>query len=401
LEEEEEFEGEPSCPEELIIQLMSKRFQYCSEESMAMNDILKKVGFDSQFAEDFANHIEADPLDMSRWDWIHHVVVSSLDHLWMKFLNVPTDGSKQGVTGSSCGDSTSQPKNYIQKHDIGKYLSGKDFPNNLLKIATGEDNNQNSDGVEFWYHGTSPTYADAITTYGIKLDKGKKKANYSNNDGFYLTDDLDLAMRSAFQKYCIPNFNNKRETVDEIAVIVFKLKTEDIKDYKRIDLRPTGKELKNKKLEPKKDERLRNIVYFFSQGAQIKKKRKMTEAENKEWQQNFENTNGLKHDYQEQIQFIVGPYTSFAGQGSEREKENIQIPDLELVQLCLRKPEIIEKFEEIMNDTWLSLRIPRGYSNIIAKNRKEKDTQDFIDYGIIFSRETLMKFNRANEGNNI
>ena len=100
LEEEEEFEDETSWPEEIILQLISNRFQSCSEESMKMNEILEKVGFDSQFAEDFANHIEADPLDMSLWDWIHHFVVSTLDHLWMKCSFGPSDGSSQTFAGS-------------------------------------------------------------------------------------------------------------------------------------------------------------------------------------------------------------------------------------------------------------------------------------------------------------
>jgi len=80
LEDEEEYEDEPSTPKEIIIQLMSDRFESCSN-TMEMNEILKKVGYDSPFAEDYANHIEADPLDMSLWEWIEHFVVLSLDRL--------------------------------------------------------------------------------------------------------------------------------------------------------------------------------------------------------------------------------------------------------------------------------------------------------------------------------
>jgi len=84
LEEEEEYEDEPSSPKEVILQLMSNRFESCSEESMEMNEILENVGFNSMFAENYANHIEADPLDMSLWGWINHFVVYSLDMMWMK-----------------------------------------------------------------------------------------------------------------------------------------------------------------------------------------------------------------------------------------------------------------------------------------------------------------------------
>ncbi len=293
FEEEEEYEDEPSSPEEIILQLMSNSFWSCSEESMQMNEILEKVGFDSQFAEDFANHIEADPLDMCLWDWIHHFVVSTLDHLWMKCSDGKTYGSKQTVAGSSSAHSTSQQNKDSAKRDIGKYLNDKNFPNNLLDSIKREDYKQNSDGIEFWFHGTSPTYANAITTYGIKLDKGKKEANYSNNDGFYLTDDLDLAMRSAFQKYCIPTRKNKGKTVEEIAVIVFQVKTEDIEDYERIDKRPTLEELKKNKLEAKKEECLRKIVHFFSHGAVMDSHLSMTDAEKRAWEAKFEKHNGL------------------------------------------------------------------------------------------------------------
>jgi hypothetical protein len=373
LEEEEEFEDEPSCPEELIIQLMSNRFQSCSEESMKMNEILEKVGFDSQFAEDFANHIEADPLDMSLWDWIHHFVVSTLDHLWMKRSDGKTYESKQAVAASSSTDSTSQQNQNSIKQDIGNYLSDEDFPENVLKTMTENNQRKNLEGIESWFHGTSPTYAAHITKKGIDLKMGKKKANYSHNDGFYLTDNLDLAMRAAFQKYCIPNYNNKGETLDEIAVIVFQFKTEDIEDYERIDKRPTLEELTKNKLEAKKEACLRKIVYFFSNGAVMEPDLDMTDAEKRAWEAKFEKDNGLKHDYKEKIQFIVGPYTSFEGQGKKRVKENIQIPDLTLIQLCLRREEIKTIFQKkFMNKVWLSLKIPRGYSEIIKQNQAKE-----------------------------
>ncbi len=369
LEEEEEFEDEPSSPKEIILQLMSNRFESCSEESMTMFEILENVGFDSQFAEDYANHIEADPLDMSRWDWIHHFVVSSLDHLLMKCLNGKADGTKQTVAGNSSGDSLSQQNKDSTSRDIGKYLNDENFPKNLLDYIKREDYKPNSDIIEFWYHGTSTEYAREITTYGIELDKGKENANYSHKYGFYLTDNLNLAMRSAFQKYCLPNFNNKGKTVEEIAIIMFPFESRSTENFPRIDLRPTEAELANEKLESKNENRLRNIVHFFSEGAKMKKKLRMSETERNEWQREFKDFSGLEDDYKKKIHFIVGPYTSFEGMGHKREKENIQIPDLNLVQLCLRKTEIKEKFEEIMNPKWLLLKIPRGYSEVIKQNK--------------------------------
>jgi hypothetical protein len=265
--QEEELEDEPSWPEEILLQLMSNRFESCSKESMQVNEILEKVGFVSQFAEDFANHIKADPLDMTLWDWIHHFVVSTLDHLAMKRIDWPTDRSYVTIERSYEGLMTDKNKDFTKKD----FLNG-DFPKNILKILAAEVGKTALDQMEFWFHGTSPECADDIVSEGIRLGVGKLNANFSHKDGFYLTDDLDLALRSAFQKYCIPKLLIDRKTLEEICVIVFAFpKAENyllaINEHNEeigIDLRPTPEELASNKLQNSKEERLRRIVYFFS-----------------------------------------------------------------------------------------------------------------------------------------
>ncbi len=400
LEEEEDYADEPSSPKEVILQLMSNRFQSCSEESMQMKMILEKVGFDSQFAEDFSNHIQADPLDMSLWDWIHHFVVSTLDHLWMKCTEWE-DGKPVTVERCYRGYGENARKKEFVKKDITENLK-EGSAKNLLIILAEKIGCKNLDDIEFWYHGTTPAYANAIIWWGITLTQGKEFGNYSNNDGFYLTDDLNFAMRTTFQKYCIPGFSNNYTSQKEISVLVFAFEKKETENLFPLKMprpaepksNPERKEIEigidlrrqkgaSKELEKEKEERLRKVVHFFSHGAQPE-----TEA-------TFKKNNGLEPSYRDFIQFIVGPYTH--NKGAEKKKDDIQI-DWELTQLCLRKEEIKAKFEEIMNPVWLSVPIPEGYLNVMANNRHEQiqrekkhnpayqlHSEDFIKYQVSIS----------------
>jgi hypothetical protein len=403
--EEEEKEGETVSAKEVILQMMSNRFQSCSEESMTMKMILETVGFDSQFAEDFSNHIEADPLDMSLWDWIHSFVVSTMDRLWMKCSGWPKDETYITVERRYIGYGLDARNKDFRKKDISDFLEDG-FEENLLKILVEEIKERTSEDFEFWYHGTCPEYANAIIWRGIKLTQGKEYGNYSHSDGFYLTADLDFAMQAAFKKYCIPNFKNNKSTVEEVAVVVFAFEKKEIEHLfplaglseQReteigIDLRLA--EGDSAELKSQKDNRVRKIVHFFSHGAKP------------EPDATFKQKNGLEPSYVDFLQFIVGPYTR--NQGAEKKEDDIQI-DWELTQLCLRLETIRKKFEEFMNPAWLSLPIPKDYNAIIKQNMEEKEQREkkhpdwrvpsnnFKRFGITKSWKKLQEFLKANKG---
>jgi hypothetical protein len=412
MEEEEENEHMPSSPEEIILQLMSNRFQSCAEESMQVNEILEKVGFDSKFAEEFSNHIEADPLDMSLWDWIDHFVVSTLDRLWMK-CSEWADGSHVTIRRWYDGyGAATQDKNFMKK-DISEFLEDGS-EKNLLEILAKEIGCENFENLEFWFHGTIPQYADNIIKLGIKLNEGKERGNYSHKDGFYLTDDLEFALSAAFKKYCHKKRPNQKVKHEEIAVLVFAFEkndnriyfplpltgiahiertNEDVEVEHGIDLRPTKEELAKNELESPKRELLENIVFHFSEGAP------MSPLPCKA-------VNGLEFHYKDFLRFIVGPFTNFKGHGDNRAKKNIE-KNLKVTQLCLRRPDIKAQFEEVMNPIWLFLRVPQGYTGIISDNEQEKKkiekeksspSENFIKYGVEFSRQGLFNYCRPPPG---
>jgi hypothetical protein len=80
----------------------------------------------------------------------------------------------------------------------------------------------------------------------------------------------------------------------------------------------------------------------------------------------------------------------------------------------MRRRDLKAQFEEIMNPIWLYLKIPTGYTEIIAKNLKEqnenkkrqkmkkpieKPSDIFTKYGTEFSREKLMEYIQTSAGN--
>jgi hypothetical protein len=317
--EEEEEEGETVSSKEVILQMMSNRFQSCSQQSMMTEDILKKVGFNDEFAEDFSNRIEADPLDLSLWDWICCFVVSTLDRLWIKCSNWPED--KYVTVGRRYqGYDTEKKDKEFKRKDISK-PEDDNSKETLLKMLGEEIKEKDLENLEFWFHGTIQLYAEDIIKQGIRLNKGKAFGNYSHEDGFYLTDDLEFAWRAAFNRYCHKTDPKQKVKHDEIAVVVFafdkekdnihfpvpligdihdKTTNENIKVDLGIDLRPTKAELAKEELETTKMEKLKNIVHHFSRGAPMDP-------------EPCKAVNGLEPHYQETLRFIVGPFTNFAG----------------------------------------------------------------------------------------
>ncbi len=180
----------------------------------------------------------------------------------IKCLDWPTDGTPISVERcySSLGDKTPSDRRKEFTRINNSELKG-DFPNNLL-LKLAEEIEEENKIVRFWYHGTCQEFADDIMKNGIDLDKGKKFGNYSHRDGFYLTDDLGLAIRAAHKKYCIPNTKNKFNPKEDcIVILVFayieKSETDPLKNHIKSAVDVTKKA---------QEERLRKIVHYFRGG---------------------------------------------------------------------------------------------------------------------------------------
>jgi len=85
-----------------------------------------------------------------------------------------------------------------------------------------------TDDYEVFFHGTSHDHARNIIHGGIKLTKGENRKDFSDGEGFYLTDQFNEACRNKWA------FNRPSVT----AVLVFRVRRADLReDREALDLR--------------------------------------------------------------------------------------------------------------------------------------------------------------------
>jgi len=404
---DEDWEEIPSV-NEIVLDLMKNNFQTCREDSMKTAEILNSVGFEKDFSKDFADHIEEDPLDMSLWDWIRHFVNSTLDHLLMKPLHFPTDGLTvyRNYDGYS-GKSDSERKKIFKRINFNNQ-----DPNEIQVKLANEMGVNDEEKIVFFYHATSPVYADSIITNGIRLEKGKPCAHFSHQDGFYLTPNLLYAIRSAYRKACrkfsklqnlnLQNYKRENFELEDLKLEKLELenlKHENLKRYKQAneeiklediaivvfaystDSKECDPLMKYKEPEPKRNgeqsidlrgegdtvrERLEKIVYFFSTG----------ESDSADTNVSMRK-HGLYRDYRDKVQYIIGPHTYYPKDNEKKKKEELKT-DKKIVQLCLRRPQIKADFENIMNA--ISVLVSKEQCHEIFGNEKLNIRQNYNVY---------------------
>ena len=81
---------------------------------------------------------------------------------------------------------------------------------------------------EVFFHGTSPDHARNIIDGGIKLTKGGERKDFSDGEGFYLTNQFDEAWKNKWA-------SNRRSVS---VVLVFRVRRADLRERRRaLDLR--------------------------------------------------------------------------------------------------------------------------------------------------------------------
>ncbi|KAK2548679.1 hypothetical protein P5673_031122 [Acropora cervicornis] len=120
------------------------------------------------------------------------------------------------------------------------------------KILLNELKLCNDKGFNFFYHGTGHNCAENIILDGIYLKFGRKKAEFSDGDGFYVTNSVSAGKEWADKKFC--------ESNNHSAVLVFRVSRVELRGHensKGLDLTGVEKreewknfELKGQSLEP-------------------------------------------------------------------------------------------------------------------------------------------------------
>ena len=298
--------------------------------------ILISTGFCCLFAYEFSKHILSDWLDMSLWEWIEHFITSSLDRIISRGIQWSQEGINTLVKTQYSANERQKVTQNFKKIDTLKILKSS-----IENMSVGLSQNQDNDIVEtskFWFHGTSSKNADNIIQNGINLRHNKERGNFSNGDGFYLTDNLSLAIYFAYKKFCLPS-----SACTEIVIVVFSYKNDPDNENLLKKYEPLGIDLRVRT--DANEDRLRKIVAYFSNGAE--------EVANMA-------DHGLDPLYNhyitpdKMIQFIAGPFASFIGQGRKRSVDTVQI-NWGYDQLCLRAEPIKHDFELNIASTCLKV----------------------------------------------
>lgn len=235
--------------------------------------------------------------------------------------------SGQEVTTTRCW-SSSPSKSTITFRPV--HIPGEkssDDVDGLVLAALSKNAGPKTDGKKHWFHITSLRSAQSILSNGIVLQRGKARANFSNEDGFYLSDKVAESTR----RLCRHKYNHN----EYLACFVFSFDDDDAYPLKIFP----GFNLTDKSQE----ERLRKISSYFR---------------NVDFpcdETNLER-DGLDPDYRQTLEFIEGPLCSFK---RKNWRPSDVIIDRSLTQLCIRGQRIKNVFEQAMQKDFFLVEVSK------------------------------------------
>ena len=210
---------------------------------------------------------------------------SSLKSLFAPVLRCITDKSL------SCGRFPNYNENVVNEwfdHPYGKGETQKqikeinvvrergtpwnDDDASFMKILLNELKLCDDEGFLFFYHGTGHDCAEKIILDGIYLKFGRKKAEFSDGDGFYVTNSLSKGKEWADDKF---SANNNHSSV--LVFRVSKVELRGLENSKGLDLTGVEKreEWKNfvKKCFSSDESFLKTLRYDFIEGPVVDRSR--------------------------------------------------------------------------------------------------------------------------------
>jgi hypothetical protein len=183
--------------------------------------LLVKLGFTEQKAKYLSNKINSLPLlqdHFSVLDFVHLFIEDLFKYdllLTDKLPNLPdrSQGSNTVYTAQAFANfDVKREINCCNFKQNGKLAENLDFFFSSVDEQS-EENNTN-EKFEYWFHGTDSAAASTIAELGIDIQKGAPKKDFSDGNGFYLSDNLDsgtewaeksfVANYSAVLRYKIP-----------------------------------------------------------------------------------------------------------------------------------------------------------------------------------------------------
>jgi hypothetical protein len=139
------------------------------------------------------------------------------------------------------------PTKYRGKHKIGgmpssvnlaMYNTTHDEVKSIIKNKAKYPPQSVQEG--YWYHGTSHTFAEHIIKNGVQIKKGRETRDFSDDEGFYLSNSLAYALQ-----WCTSNKKSRRGPGAHGAVLVFKIEPDFFQRFKMYDLSEDKERWKN------------------------------------------------------------------------------------------------------------------------------------------------------------
>jgi hypothetical protein len=313
-----------------IKQNLQDRFEQIDfEENQDTNLILESIGFECNIADRLVKIFGPEIQDPNiLWPEIH------------AFVQVRLEAMVTSHPSWSKNEQVFEVYNSKEKRKM-KYQSilipsseGASGSNESLKKLTATSSDPSS-ATKTWYHATTFRDAEEIMKNGFRFRSCMKNRNYSDQDGIYFTDSIasakHLFQHNAFIDCAVfPDTEyKKRKTPAEpnqhrVVVLAFtyhKKKNNLLEHYKKhsIDLRDHADE-----------ERLKKVVRFFHKHP-LPTNNPTVEK------------HGLDSNYEEAIEYIIGPHAVVSNAGLYINRE--------ITQLCIRcvgRTSMKKEFEELI-----------------------------------------------------
>jgi hypothetical protein len=292
------------------------------EENQETSQVLKSIGFDyciaTRLGKIFGHEIQDKNI---LWEKIQSFVQVRLDALVISNPEWSKNEQKFDVFNNN------EKKNKQYQSVLIPSQKGSNGNDDFLKtkIETPVDDPSTT---ETWYHATTFREAEEIMKNGFSFRGCMKNRNFSHQDGIYFTDSITSAKQlfhhNAF-KDCVvypdTEYKKRRTPADlkqlKIVVLAFTYHKDEnnlLRKYEEhsINLRDWK--------DPATEERLKKIVNYFSQHP-LPTSQPTVE------------THGLHSEYEDDIEYIIGPHAIISG--PDDPFRNVYING-SLTQLCVR-----------------------------------------------------------------
>ena len=172
------------------------------QRDLPVDQYLFRLGFTEQRAKLIAEKIGPNPEQhITTLDYAHIFVQNLFRYdllLTDKLSSLPDRSRTDGTVYTTAAYANRSPKRQIQSSNFQESEELEDELNKFFDTDSADSDTNASDedqSYEYWFHGTDAASANKIAIEkGINISAGKGARDFSNGDGFYLSDSFHRAL---------------------------------------------------------------------------------------------------------------------------------------------------------------------------------------------------------------